>query len=282
MCSIPEDETHAFSAKNALLQDENLDAKQNLIIAQLENVATEEESQKLNVLLKEDKTVQQELAIFSKMKLEEDEQIVFAGKEGLIQTVRISYAAWVYRVTYTAAAILLLMLAINGIDFTENEPKYGIASTSLPKFNLPKIDQSNRDIKVVDTPQKPTVKTNNKVPFNPYIEENNSAITAEVLDLNLIPISHNIQLIEAQEGQLAYIAPKQLETPKQDDQIPSLLDRIAGESNVFNVTYGFAESMSKKVKTARDEYAEKDYIDIKFWKVHTQIKKPSWMKINRQ
>jgi hypothetical protein len=236
----------------------------------------------LNVLLKEDKTAQQEYAVFSKMILEENERIVFAGKEGLIQTVRISYAAWVYRVTYTAAAILLLMLAINGIDFTEDEPKYSFASTSLPKFNLPKIDRNNRDVKVADTPQKPTVKTNHKVPFNPYIEENNDAITAEVLDLNLIPISQDIQLREAQVSQLAYLAPKQFDTPKQEEQIPTLLDRIALESNVFNVTYGFAENMAKKVKAVREEYADKDYLEVRVWRVHAQVKKPNWMKFNRQ
>ena len=286
--SIPEDEMPAFSAKNALLQDENLDAKQNLIIAQLENVATDKESQKLQDLLKDDPITQKEYAIFSKMKLEEDERIVFAGKTGLIQTVSISYAVWMYRATYAAAAVILLLLAINGLDFRGNSHEFGLASNVLPKWKLPvKIDPIPSLIEPKEFIQEKSGAQKDKQRLNPGDDSNNFGVEQYASNDTYTPIQamapRDIQLGDLSTGaELAEYVPVVFDEPSDFIASPNFMERIANESNAIGFGYGFAENMVKKAKLSIKEYSENDYIDLRFWKVHTQIRKPSWMKWNRR
>jgi hypothetical protein len=280
MFSLKEDEAPVFSAKNALLQDETLDAKQSLIIAQLENVASEDETKTLHVLLENDKTTKQEYAVFSKMKLEADETIVFARKENLIQTVSISFATYVYRATYAAAAAALIFLAFNGINISNKNAEYGLAILELPKFEWPeksaKAINDQKVFKPAHSAKQPKAHEDSEKPQRPI----ENLVAFETIEQ--IEIITATQLRDNKDnGAIAELKPVKYVSPEKRDQIPSLMDRIANESNVFNVTYGFAETVAKKLKTAREDYADTDYIEIKIWKVHTQIRKPSWMKANR-
>jgi hypothetical protein len=284
--SIPEDEIPAFSAKNALLKDENLDAKQNLVIAHLENVASEDETEKLNFLLKDDRITQQEFAVFSKMKLEEDEQVVFAGKEGLIQTVSISYATWIYRATYAAAAVILLFFGFNGLNWNTDEIGTGIATMPRPRFELPKQPNPNTDVieSIHSTPRQNNTNSNEREVI-PSIIETDVLIENQMAYEPITPMSMrelgDIQLSNY-AADVAYVMIDNTFTPTKVDEPSSFMDRVSKESNALGMGIGFAENIVNKTKTGVKEYAENDYIELKFWKVHTQIRKPSWMKLNRR
>lgn len=281
LLQLQESELPAFSAKNSLLQDETLDAKQNLIIANLENVASEEERESLTTLLIEDNTMQQEYTLFSKMKLEADESIVYMGKDVLIQTISISYATWIYRATYAAAAVVIMILAFNSVKFDNHGPHNGLASNTLPK-----LEWTKKSAPIINT--KAIVK-------HDYISE--ATKVQDVFEIHQAPFENPIALQSIDpianvtatllrddnyNETIAELAPISYGVSEKRDEIPSLLDRIANESSAFNLTYGFAESMAKKLKTAKGAYAENDYIEINIWKVHTQIRKPSWMKTTRR
>jgi hypothetical protein len=280
MFSLKEDEAPVFSAKNALLQDETLDAKQNLIIAQLENVASAEETHSLHALLQNDKTTLLEYGIFSKMKFEADEAIEFSRKEDLIQTVSISYTTYVFRVTYAAAAAVLIFLAFNGIITSNKNTEYGLAIGMLPKFEWPEKSMKTIESQMVIQPEHRTKQPKVQGVFEKPLKPIENLLAFEVIE-PLEVLSATELRDKNDNGAIADLKPLKHVSPEKSDQIPSLMDRISNESNAFNVTYGLAETVGKKLKTVREDYAHKDYIEIKIWKVHTQIRKPSWIKANR-
>lgn len=283
MFTLQENEAVVFAPKDQLLQDESLDAKQNLIIAKLENVASEEESRALELLLKEDKTAQQEFAVFSKMKLAADESVGFSRKEALVQTQTVSFATWIYRASYAAAAIVLMLLAFNNVDFGSSETQVGLASNARPQFEFPARIFPNTD-KVEPSQLAPNfenqVPSQNPVNQSVGVEQYASGDLVSPMNLHA---SEDIQLRDWSSGaELAEFKEETYQNANSQDAPSNFIERIGQESNVVNVGYGFADSMTKKIKLASKQYAEKDYIELKFWKVHTQIRKPSWMKLNRR
>jgi hypothetical protein len=288
MFTLQENEAVVFAPKDQLLQDESLDAKQSLIIAQLENVASQEETEKLQILLKEDKTTQQEYAIFSKMKLQEDERIVFAGKEGLIQTVSISYTAWIYRASYAAAAVILLFIGFNGLNWNTDEIGTGIATTPRPKFEWPKKPDVKTDaIEFIDSEPGENKSNSNEREARPSIIETDVFIENQMAYEPIAPMSMrelgDIQLSNYHSTiDVAYVITENTFTSTKDDEPSSFVERVSLESNVLGAGLGFAENVIRKTKSGVKEYAENDHIELKFWKVHTQIRKPNWMKLNRR
>lgn len=283
MFTLQENESIVFAAKDKLLQDETFGGMQDLIIANLENVASKEEKEALAALLENNKAVQDEFTVFSKMKLEADESVVFTRKEGLVQTQTVSFATWIYRASYAAAAIVLMLLAFNNIEFGSSETQVGLASNVRPRFEFPeRILPKNELIQpnVLLPNQRKERQNQNTVNQNSGVEQYASVesiapmMTGDLRDIELHDLSSNAELAE-------FVAEPYENTNNQDASI-NFIERLAQESNVVNVGYGFADAMTKKFKVASKEYAEKDYIELKFWKVHTQIRKPSWMKLNRR
>ncbi len=272
-----------FKGKESLLQDESLDAQQNLIIAHLENEHTEVEKSTFEQMLKSDETLARETQIFAKLKLEVDENLVFSKQEALIQTVPISYASWIYRTSFAAAAVILLLLAINTMNSGVENSWDALAKNKLPDFEVPKRPSAG-DVLIQELP-----KRNN--PIEAKIEQGTMQPTrideqyAAVEQIELMPLSdtRDIVLRDALEmGELAEIQEKDFPLPSEDGEYPSFIDRVANESNAFNVAYGFADAITNKIKAAKKEFDEYEYIEIKFWKVHTQIRKPSWIRLNRR
>ncbi len=288
MFTLQNNEAVVFAAKDQLLQDESLDAKQSLIIAELENVASQEETEKLQILLKEDKTTQQEYAIFSKMKLQEDERIVFASKESMIQTVSISYAAWMYRATYAAAAVILLFFGLNGLYFNTEGIGRGLATNSRPKFEWPKKPKTVTT-HIESTAYKPREnKSNSKRIDNvPNILEPENLIGEQMVYEPIAPMQErelgDVVLSEYTTNRdVAYVRIDNTFKSNGAPESSNFMERVSKESNIIGLGYGFAENVARKTRTEVKEYAESDHIELKFWKVHTQIRKPSWMKLNRQ
>lgn len=281
--SLKEDESLSFAAKNELLQDEQLDAKQDLIIAHLENAQTGAEKLAFEELLKNDESAVRELQVFSQLKLEADENVVFAKQEELIQTVSISYASWIYRATYAAAAVILLMLAFNSSKEVSGENASIMALSKVPRFEKPERPKLQEDLIPLYSNPNGVGEPQMLVHVPELKVENEQYASHEPLDRMIILDAREVELTSGLEfAELAEFIPENIETPADQDKIPSFVELVAQESKAFTVAYGFADALTSKVKKARKEYAENEYIEINFWKVHTQIRKPSWMRLNRR
>lgn len=272
-----------FKGKESLLQDEALEAKQDLIIAHLEKEQTEVEKSTFEEMLKSDEALARETQIFAKMKLEVDENLVFSKQEDLIQTVPISYASWIYRTSFAAAAVILLLLAINTMNSGLEISGDALAKNKLPDFEVPKKPVSGSDwiqeLPIQNNPIEAEIEQGTTQPT--WVNEQYAAVD----QIKLMPLSdtREIALRDASEmGELAEMQDMNYALPTNEEEYASFIERVSYESNAFNVAYGFADAMTSKIKTAKKEFGEYEYIEIKFWKVHTQIRKPSWIKLNRR
>lgn len=289
MTTLEDDEALTFSRKEDLLQNDNADFLQNLIIAEVEGVADRNEKLELEAALKTQPNLENELSIFEKLKFEADTTFAFSRKEALIQPVVVRFSTWVYSVSFSAAAVLLLFLVINGMDFKTN-PNY--TGVKLDKFDTLMPDQ------LIDvTPKEQLVaKDNSALPLKKRIQkqrktttnqtENYTAATENrtIQDYKALAINHaqNLNLIidsELVALEIEIPAPKSTEKPER--YVTSFLDEIAAQSTRIQTTYGFAGDVVEKVKNMAGDFNKYDEVELKFWGMHTTIRKPSWMKWRR-
>jgi len=296
----------SFSKKMDLLQDETLDFQQTLIIANLEGVANQDETQQLEVLKKDHPRVEKEIAIFSKLKMEADEQLVFSRKEALMQENTVRFSAWLYRTTYAAAAVLLLFILVNALSPSQTGDFTELAQSKLNQLNqnIAKDDNQN---KAVDnpTPQldepfyaektapgqgQSNATKQRTVPAIVVPNDNNLAANdtknREIIEtFELLPIREASALEHQNKVQLAVFSAPELEPTKSEKEQKfnsGLLNYLAEQSPRIESTYGFAGEVSDKLKSFTGDFQNVDEIELKFWGMRTTIRKPSWMKWRRQ
>ena len=295
MISLDEDADFSFSKKNELLQDESYDDQQNLIIAHVEGASNQEETEQLEALRNSDATVEKEIAVFSKLKMEADGQVIFSRKEVLLQEKTVRFSAWLYRTTYAAAAIFLLFLMVTAlnqsqkIDFTEMA-KAKVKQLNQNKNELPfqAVDEPwvAEDVKLDDTvkPSRKVYATQDQyaLPEN-HVASNNPIEVKREEKFDYLPVRQANSLEKTYEAQLATISESEPDKLEQKEKFNSgLLDYLANESPLIQNSYGFAGDLSDKIKSFTGDIQRVDELELKFWGMRTTIRKPSWMKWRRQ
>jgi hypothetical protein len=295
MISLDEDADFSFSKKSELLQDESYDSQQNLIIAHVEGVSSQEETEQLEALRNSDATVEKEIVVFSKLKMEADAQIIFSRKDELLQEKTVRFSAWLYRTTYAAAAIFLLFLLFTAVNKSQK-----IDFTEMAKAKVKQLNQSKEVLpfQVVEEPWvaedvkfDDTVNPSRKALVKPnefFDKENNVASNVAIETepneaFEYLPIRRANSLEVSSEGQLATISEIEPDKLEEKEKFNSgLLDYLANESPLIQNSYGFAGDLSDKIKSFSGEFQKVDEIELKIWGMRTTIRKPSWMKWRRQ
>jgi len=267
-----------FSRKESLLKDEEWDRVQNLIIANQENVASEQQIHNLNELIKQSEQVQQEHAIFSKLVLEEDKNLQFSRKNVLLHQVALKpNFRWVNYSVGLAASVALFFTVYTflnqpvglytpiGIaaDFPEIDNEDSIAGPVEPSIQVAKLDSESKPKEFSNQPTPIDIPTSTG-PVAEVAQMKKSA--PESLDLEP---SSNLAAIPI------YQAPDVVENAP-------LLDLVKQESKAFNASYSWATDVGNKLNQFQKEFRKRDAIEINFFGMQTTIRKPSWMKIRRK
>lgn len=221
------------------------------------------------------------------MKLEEDAALVFSRKSVLIQSpvITVNFGTWLYRATYAAAAVVLLMLMFNNLNFGPiSENQLGARFKKIPQIDLSKRSNvASNDPQMesyADTfvPKSEIILVNaiNAAPSQVVIEPHEVYVTMQNTNRKDLVIRTD------SNRDLAVVPEEVYSAFRSQESEVNLLDLIAQESNFVNMTYSLAGEVSNRLKVAQKKYTENDYIEINFWKVHTQIRKPSWLRLPRK
>ncbi len=106
-------------SKGKLLKDAKREDLYNLVIASTEGVATPQEKNYLKELVKQDSSLNTEIALFNQIKLKSDSQDQFSRKELLVKDAPVRVMPWVFRIAGVAALFVGVWIAIN---FNQNLP----------------------------------------------------------------------------------------------------------------------------------------------------------------
>lgn len=106
-------------SKGKLLKDAKREDLYNLVIASTEGVATPQEKNYLKELVKQDSSLNTEIALFNQLKLKSDTQDQFSRKELLVKDAPVRVMPWVFRIAGVAALFVGVWIAIN---FNQNLP----------------------------------------------------------------------------------------------------------------------------------------------------------------
>lgn len=132
-------------SKGKLLKDAKREDLYNLVIASTEGVATPQEKNYLKELVKQDSSLNTEIALFNQIKLKAISQDKFSRKELLIKDAPVRVMPWVFRIAGVAALFVGVWLAIN---FNQNLPAEYVGQQlyddmSSPQDNASRVVQAN-------------------------------------------------------------------------------------------------------------------------------------------
>ena len=289
---LDEESELKFSRKNELFRSDTQEITQNLIIAHLEGVASGEEMKELESLRVSNPLIEKEITVFSRLTLQPDAQILFSHKESLLQTATVSFSAWFYRISLAAAAVLLLFLTVK----TENESqvqdyramaKLKVKSLDLLPSHVPsqKIDESNfvqdkYPVNLVQVKRKPIFELENEKNIP---EDIGPVFVAEqIAHLEHLPVLDTFRLIEPRTTLADISFSNNTKEEPDENYIPGFLNLLTQESTALQTSFGFATTVSNKIKNFAGDFQKVDEIELKFWGMRTTIHKPSWMKWRRK
>lgn len=150
--SLKEEESATFDLKHTLVREEatGLSRVDYLLIAQAENEITAAEKEELALLVKKDNTLLEELAIYHKTKLEDNEAIIFAEKSSLVQSGKKGFVLWYYT-SAAAAAILFLMLLNIGTTNEVYEPRVFSWKESPIEPEVSSVENKVIEVSLIDS-----------------------------------------------------------------------------------------------------------------------------------
>ena len=289
---LDEESELKFSRKNELFRSDTQEITQNLIIAHLEGVACREEMMELESLRVSNPLIEKEIAVYSRLTLQPDEQILFSQKESLLQTTTVSFSAWFYRITLAAAAVLLLFLTIKTENESQAQDYRAMAKLKVKSFDLlpSKVPSQEIDKFNIDQDKYPVnlVQVNRKPIFDLENEKNipediGSVFVAEqIAHLEHLPVLDSLTLIEPRTTLADITFSNNTKEEPDENYIPGFLNLLAQESTAIQSSFGFATTVSHKVKIFAGDFQKVDEIELKFWGMRTTIHKPSWMKWRRK
>lgn len=298
MAEIQEDTEFSFSRKNSLLKDESQDSVQDIIIACVEGVASIEESSQLDKLVLSSTDVNKELEIFSKLKMEADESLVFSRKETLIKPV-IRFSTWMYRATYAAAAVILLFIAFSGLykneeSMAKTETPKNISDTQKPKDNVSSTKDEIQNLADIASNMKQGDDVEKLTQPKKIYKQNTVDSFSELAGINDdSPVNNSLEIspmeiLEANSlnPKLKYALASFSETESEEDitkhKTASFIDMLSEESSFVANTYSFAGGLSSKVLSFADYFRQYNEVELNVFGLRTTIHKPSWMKWRRQ
>jgi hypothetical protein len=306
--TLNDDQAIAFEKKDALLKSVEIDEQQNLIIAHVEGVASEEESRNLELIQKTDGTVSKEIERFAKLKFQEDETLVFSRKTELIKPVFVSFSTWIYRATFAAAAAILLFLMFNGLNIDNNPDFTANAQERLNQIKTqdsgnPNLSNDNSVFAQNDTkqntstevtlhqtttkaPDKTTVQnTSQKNTTNQYANALNTEselrfdlTSMEVLEAQSLGLNTTSELARITVQPTTSEAPIEIIKSKNS---PGLFELLAEESGVIGSTFGAMNGFTKSIREVTQDFRTLNELEIKFFGKRATIRKPSWMNWRR-
>lgn len=305
MHTISDHEELSFSKKSCLLKSETDDFTQNLIIASLENVATQKEVDALSKLVHTDAHLEREIAVFSKMKIQADEQLVFSRKDVLLKSRVVSISVWTIRASVAAAAVLFVFL-FNQFSRPTDHEILGIASNKGHMMNQvkgiiqDKVRQNLHTEENVQDAISPAIPSFVNDDIQSTYVANNTAAQSKIVfgdvGLNNNDIAgfgtESVEALNVLEARglnyvsrthLARFSPDNEENEVvKDKNAPLFIDLIAEQSGLVNTTYSFAGNVSTRVKDFAHEWRRYNSIELNVFGMRTTIHKPSWMNWRRQ
>ena len=307
--TLIDDQAIAFEKKDALLKSVEIEEQQNLIIAHVEGVASNEETKKLELLQNKEQSVNLEINRFRKLKFQEDEALVFSRKAELKKPVFVSLSAWVFRATFAAAAAILLFLMFNGLTIESNSDFTADAQERLNQIKTQDAGNQNQSIdnkafaqndtkqntsaevalhqattkapdktSVPNTSQKNTREQYTN-PLNMESDPQFDLISMEVLEAQSLNLNTTSELARITVHSTPIEAPNEIVKSKNS---PGIFELLAEESGVISSTFGAMNGFTKSIREASQDFKALNELEIKFFGKRATIRKPSWMNWRRQ
>ncbi len=286
---LTSDDVFVFNKKELLNKDEDADAESDLIIAHLEGLASANDSLALTNAMVGNFRLAQEYSIYQKLIFNASDEIGFAKKETLVKPIMVPLRTWIYRMSYSAAAAILLFLFVNlYFDSSQKNIEMVYRPKAIQKdSNVPNKEpfSLNDDVNPMDesehiayandnNPISKSLPISTSLPIDVVDNQTASNFNHDAFEWLELPLSSNVDLGQTTVDLVDLADARTNDFQNQYDDKLSFVDALALESGAVRAIRNLSMNAAKELQKRQQKESEKEFYEFDLGKVHTRIQKP--------